>query len=80
MTPSLILRITDTISGRTAALRLDDPAAPEAPLGCLLERYLKDAPNDDRLMRTGAVATDGLLLTHTQFARPVIATPHLMRG
>ncbi|MCE2499717.1 MAG: hypothetical protein J4G13_02495 [Dehalococcoidia bacterium] len=27
----------------------------------MLERYLRDAPNDDRLIRTGAVTTDGLL-------------------
>ncbi len=61
MSPPLILRITDIVSGRTAALRLDDPADQEAPLGCLLERCLKNAPNDDRLIRTGAIATDGLL-------------------
>ena len=61
MPPSLILRITDTVSGRTAALRLDDPADQEAPLGCLLERYLKNVPNDDQLIRTGAITTDGLL-------------------
>ena len=61
MPPSLILRITDNVSGRTAALRLDDPADQEASLGCLLDRYLKNAPNDDRLIRTGAITTDGLL-------------------
>ena len=61
MPPSLILRITDSVSGRTAALRLDCPADHEAPLGRLLERYLRDAPNGDRLLRTGAVTTDGLL-------------------
>ena len=58
--PSLILRIIDTVSGRSAALRLDDPADRAAPLGRLLERYLRNAPNDDRLMRTGAITTDGL--------------------
>ena len=61
MPPSLILRITDSVSGRTAARRLDCPADREAPLGRLLERCLRDAPNDDRLVRTGAVTTDGLL-------------------
>lgn len=61
MPTSLILRITDTVSARTAALRLDDPADREAPLGCLLERYLKNAPDDDRLLRGGAITTDGLL-------------------
>ena len=61
MPPSLILRITDSVSGRTAALRLDCPADREAPLGRLLERYLRDAPNDGRLIRTGAVTADGLL-------------------
>ena len=61
MPPSLILRITDTVSGRTAALRLDDSADQEAPLGCLLEHYLRHAPNGDRLIRTGAITTDGLL-------------------
>ena len=61
MPPPLILRITDTVSGRTAALRSDDPADQEAPLGCLLERYLKNAPNDDRLIQTGAITPDGLL-------------------
>ena len=61
MPPSLILRITDTVSGRTAALRLDDSADQEAPLGCLLEHYLRQAPNGDRLIRTGAITTDGLL-------------------
>ena len=61
MPPSLILRITDTVSGRNAALRLDDPDARSAPLGRLLERYLRNAPNDDRLMRTRAIAADGLL-------------------
>ena len=61
MPPFLILRITDTVSGRTAALRLDDPADQEAPLGCLLERYLKNVPNDDQLIRTGAITSDGLL-------------------
>ena len=61
MPPSLILRITDSVSGRTAALRLDCPADHGAPLGRLLERYLRDAPNDDRLIRTGAVTAEGLL-------------------
>ena len=61
MPPSLILRITDTVSGRSAALRLDDPADRAAPLGSLLERYLRNAPNDDRLVRTGAIAADDLL-------------------
>lgn len=61
MSPSLILRITDSVSGRTAALRLDGPTDRETPLGRLLERHLRDAPNDDRLIRTGAVTTDGLL-------------------
>ena len=61
MPTSLILRITDTVSGRTAALRLDDPADREAPLGCLLERYLRNAPDDDRLLHAGAITTDGLL-------------------
>ena len=61
MPPSLILRITDSVSGRTAALRLDCPADHEAPLGRLLKRYLRDAPNDDRLIRTGAVTAEGLL-------------------
>ena len=61
MPPPLILRITDAVSGRTAALRLDCTADHGAPLGRLLERYLRDAPNDERLIRTGAVTTDGLL-------------------
>ena len=61
MPPPLILRITDTVSGRTAALRSDDPADQDAPLGCLLERYLKNTPNDDRLIQTGAITPDGLL-------------------
>ena len=58
---SLILRITDTVSGRNAALRLDDPAARASPLSCLLERYLRDAPNDDHLLRSSAITDDGLL-------------------
>lgn len=61
MPQSLILRITDTVSGRTAALRLNDSADRTAPLGCLLERYLRDAPSDDRLVRAGAIRPDGLL-------------------
>ena len=61
MLPSLILRITDNVSGKIAALRLDYRADHATPLGLLLERYLRDAPNDDRLVRTGAVAADGLL-------------------
>ena len=60
MPTPLILRITDTVSGRTAALRLDDPADREAPLGCLLERYLRNAPDDDGLLRAGAITTEGL--------------------
>ena len=61
MPPSLILRITDTVSGRTAALRLDDPADRFAPLGSLLERYLKNAPDDDQLVHAGAIQAGGLL-------------------
>ena len=61
MAPSLILRITDAVSGRNAALRLDDADARSAPLGRLLDRYLRNAPNDDRLIRTRAITADGLL-------------------
>ena len=61
MSPPLILQITDTVAGRSAALRLDDPADREAPLGRLLERCLRDGPDDDRLLRAGAVTADGLL-------------------
>ncbi len=61
MPSSLILRITDTVSGRNAALRLDDPAARSAPLGRLLDRYLRNTPNDDRLIRARAITADGLL-------------------
>ena len=57
----LILQITDTVSGRSAALRLDDPSRREAPLGCLLTRCLQDETDDDRLLRRAAVMPDDLL-------------------
>lgn len=61
MPPPLILQITDTVSGRRAARRLDDPADRETPLGQLLTRCLQDETDDDRLLQTGAVTPDELL-------------------
>ena len=57
MTAIQILRLTDSVTGRVAAVRIE-PECSALPVGQLLDHYVKTATADDRLLRARCVTVE----------------------